>query len=388
MEIYLDHASTTPLSESVIEAVTSSMVSCYGNPSSLHRMGMKAEKEVKKAKEGVAKLIKCSEREVVFTSGGTEANNLAIKGLIGNRKGRIITSAIEHPSVLGPIEFLESKGCEVIYIPVNSQGIVEAGEVLKALTPDTLLVSIMHVNNEVGSIQPIEDIAKGIKKYNLKNNTDIKCHVDAIQSFGKIPLDMSVTPIDLLSFSGHKINGLKGTGGLFVRGKIDLKPLLHGGQQENAIRPGTENVLGLIALSKAIEEKASQMEKRFHEVETFRNVMIERFSAYDFFKINGEGSPYILNVSIIGTKGEVMLHSLEMDSIYVSTGSACSSKKKNQSHVLKAMKLSDSEIDGAIRISFGLGLTEEEVIAAAETIIEKGIEIRSIINKKGKRKNG
>lgn len=388
MEIYLDHASTTPPSQLVMDSVNSSMLTCYGNPSSLHRMGMLAEKEIKKAKETVSKFIKCSEREIVFTSGGTESNNLAIKGIIGNRKGRIITSAIEHPSVLSTIEFLETKGCEVIYIPVNSQGLVDEMDIFNALTPDTLLVSIMHVNNEVGSIQPIDKIANIIKTYNRQNNKDIKFHVDAVQSFGKMPLDMSVTLVDLMSFSGHKINGLKGVGGLFIRGKVELKPLTHGGQQENSIRPGTENILGIVALSKAVEEKNLNMKILYHEMEKYRNIMIDRFRPHDFIKINGDGSPYILNVSIVGTKGEVMLHSLEMERIYVSTGSACSSKKKNQSHVLKAMKLKDEEIDGAIRISFGSGLTEELVATAADVIIKKSHEIRSIINKKGRSKNG
>lgn len=385
MEIYLDHASTTKPSDSVVSHVTEALSSLYGNPSSLHRKGMQVEKEIKNVKNLLAKSLKCNERELVFTSGGTEANNLAIKGVLGERKGRIITSAIEHPSVKTTIEYFGKNGCDVITLGVDSKGHISLEALNESLTPDTLLVSIMHVNNEIGSIQPIKEIGEMIELYNKTHRTSIKFHVDAVQSFGKFPLLLNTLKVDLMTFSGHKINALKGTGVLYIKNGVEIKPLVYGGQQEQGIRPGTENTLGILALGCAFQEKILSMQSNLEQVKLLKDTMLKYFESYDFIKVNGAlDSPYVLNISIMGTKGEVMLHSLEMKEIYVSTGSACSSKKKNQSHVLKALGLDDVTIEGAIRLSFGTSLSEEEVIKAAQTIVEIGLELRKIMGKRGK----
>lgn len=385
MEIYLDHASTTKPSEAVVQKMSDMLLTFYGNPSSLHRKGMHVEKEIKNVRSLLAKGLKCHEREIVFTSGGTEANNLAIQGIIREKKGRIITSAIEHPSVKSTIESMGKNGCDVVILPVDPHGHVSVEALKASLTEDTLLVSIMHVNNEIGSIQPINEIGEAIDAFNKAHRTSIRFHVDAVQSFGKYPIALSALKVDLMTFSGHKINGLKGTGVLYIKTGVDVKPLVFGGQQEQGIRPGTENTLGIMALGCAFEEKVQNMDMNFENATMLKQMMLSRFEGHDFIVVNGSlDSPYVLNISVMGTKGEVMLHSLEMKEIYVSTGSACSSKKKNQSHVLKALGLDDVAIEGAIRLSFGESLTEEQVMEAAQSIIDLGIELRKIMGKRGK----
>lgn len=381
MEVYLDHAATTPISEAVLESIESLLKTDYGNPSSLHRKGVTAEKYIKEARRTIAKKLGVNDREIIFTSGGTESNNLAIKGCLpGNLKGRLITSSIEHPSVKNVFEKLRNQGYEVVFLPVDAKGCISLKTLKEALTKDTLLVSIMHINNEVGSIQPVEEIAAAIKEFNKDHATRIRFHVDGIQSFGKYPFPKDV---DLYSFSGHKIYGLKGSGGLYIKTGINLTPILEGGDQESAIRPGTENILGIASLGKATEIAFSNQSAYNAHALKLNQIMRQIFEKDTQCVINShEGSPHILNVSFPGVKSEVLMHSLEMEGIFVSSGSACSSKKKQFSHVLVAMGLDERLIDSAIRISTGLGVSVESAEEAANKILKTADSLRNIMRRK------
>ncbi|WP_207736278.1 cysteine desulfurase family protein [Fusibacter ferrireducens] len=386
--IYLDHSATTPVDEAQKELILKLMYTDFGNPSSLHRLGVNSEKYIKKSRTQISKALNVNEKEILFTSGGTEANNFAIQGAVPkSKKGRIITSVFEHPSVLNCVEEMSKKGFDAYYVKVNTEGILDLDEFKSALNPETVLVTMMHVNNEIGTIQPIEEIGEIIHNYNRANNTKIVYHVDAVQSFGKIRLDVKKSYIDLMSFSAHKINGLKGSGGLYVREGISLIPLVYGGGQEKGLRPGTENIYGIASIGAATEGAFKDLEKHLEHVKILKSKMIEYLQENcDDFEVNGSigdrVSPYILNVSFRGIKGEVLLHTLEMNSIYVSTGSACSSKKKSYSHVLKAMFHEDERLDGAIRISFSKQNTVEEILKASEIICKEVKALRSIIKRR------
>lgn len=384
MEIYLDHAATTPVSTEVVNSIEKLMHEDFGNPSSMHKKGVVAEKYIKEARRVISKALQVNEKEIIFTSGGTESNNLAIKGSLPRKlKGRIITTQFEHPSVKSTIEVLGKIGYDVVFLPVDRLGQVKQDELESALTLDTLLVSIMHVNNEIGAIQPIETCGKIIQAFNRTHGTKVLFHVDAIQSFGKIHIPIQSAHIDLLSFSGHKIGGLKGSGGLFVRTGVNLMPLLDGGQQELGLRPGTENIYGIVALGRATELAFESMKSHFEEVAALKSHFEKMLEKDENIHFNcPKGSPYILNVSFTGVKGEVMLHSLEMEEILVSTGSACSSKKKKYSHVLEAIGLSDQHIDSAIRISFGSGTTMESINEAADKMLSTAASLRKIMKKR------
>lgn len=394
MEIYLDHASTTPLSDSVKKIIKESL-DLYGNPSSLHTLGVASEKKIKNARRIICDVLKIKEKELLFTSGGTEANNLAILGSAARKGGRFITSKIEHPSVLNAFDMLSSAGHDVVYLDVDARGIVDIGALESALSEDTQLVSIMAVNNEMGSIQPIEAIGKLIHGFNLKHQSRIRFHVDAVQAFGKLPIHMDKAHIDLMSISAHKLNALKGTGALIVREGISLRPLQFGGQQEQGIRPGTENLLGIQAFGEAVKDAFACMDQHYRKALGYRSILIEQLLADSKNHINGmvEGdledylishSPYIVNVGFEGVKGEVLLHALEMKGIYVSTGSACSSKKKSYSHVLKAAGLKESLLEGSIRFSFGQSTVDEVLKPATIEIIKTVDELRLIMGKKRK----
>lgn len=388
MVIYLDHASTTPLCDEVYERLKESMRDVYGNPSSLHRKGLQAENILKEARQNIAKLLKVSDREIIFTSGGTEANNLAIQGLVnGKTKGRVITTAIEHPSVLSCVDALADRGYEVVKLPVNSEGVVSVETLESELTEDTLLVTVMHVNNEVGSIQPIEAIGKTIKNYKQKTGAQVKFHVDAVQSFGKMQVLPEKWHVDTLTISGHKINGLKGSGALYKGKSIHLRPLFFGGSQEMGVRPGTENVQGVLAMGEASKMWFNNQKKHYEKVKKLKDQMIAHLRSNEKIVINSpEGSPYILNLSFLETKGEIMLHTLEMKDVYVSTGAACSSKKKNHSHVLEAMGMGDDRLDSALRLSFSPFMNEESIERAAQIILEAGESLSQLIHKQNKRK--
>lgn len=363
MKVYLDNSATTRPFDEVTDLVTYYMREEYGNPSSLHHMGLVAEKGMKNARKQVAAAAGCGENEVVFTSGGTEADDLAIIGAAraAKRKGnKIITSKIEHPAVLQAFARLEEEGFEVVYLDVDNEGYVDLDQLSSEINDDTILISCMHVNNESGTIQPIDTIA-GMKK-------NAVLHVDCVQSFGKLPLPGS--GVDLISISGHKIHGPMGTGALINRSAVNIKPLLYGGGQEKDIRPGTENLPAICGFGLACEMIAKDMFEKEAEIgnmkEHLRKGLLDNIK--DIRVNSPEGScPSVLNISFLGTRGEVILHTLEQDGIFVSTGSACSSNHGGGSHVLKAMGLSDEEITGAIRFSFGRFNRMEEM----DYVIEK-----------------
>lgn len=364
MFVYLDNSATTKPYDGVIAKMIQYMDTDYGNPSSLHRMGITAEKAVKEARKSVAVSLGAREEEVYFTSGGTEADNTAIFGAVQARKRRgnkIITSRIEHPAVLETCRKLEESGFRVEYIPVDQEGVIDMQALESALDDQTILITVMQVNNEVGSIQPISEIAEMKNRIGGKRGTEVLLHTDAVQSYGKLPAFLG--GIDLLSVSGHKIHGPKGVGALYIRKDLSIQPYIFGGGQERGLRSGTENVPAIAGFGVAADLCRRDMSKRIESMKTVKNYLADGIcSEIPDVRINGpaEGSPAILNVSFLGIRGEVLLHTLEQSEIYVSTGSACSSNKKGQSHVLKAMGLSDKEIEGAIRFSFcGLNTVEE-----------------------------
>lgn len=379
--IYLDNASTTKPSKEVINAISDALTN-FGNPSSMHRLGINAENIIKKAKENAADILKVSPNNIYFTSGGTESNNTAILSYCraNSKKGKhIITSKVEHPSVLTPIKMLEDEGFEVSYIGIDEKGTLDLAEFENSLREDTIFVSIMHVNNETGAIMPV-DILKGIMK---KKSPKAILHVDAVQGFGKVLCKPKQWGIDLLSASGHKIHAIKGTGILYVADSVNIKPYICGGGQQKNMRSGTENVVGISAFSRACEEMLKYDEQKVKKLRNrLKNGIIERFIN---IKINESNEEYqaghILNVSFLGLRSEILLHSLEMHEIYVSTGSACSTNKPMPSHVLSSMGCNSSEIDSAIRFSFSEDLTEEDIDLTLDALLKEVNTIRKYVRK-------
>ena len=363
--IYLDNAATTKPSQRAAEAMMMA-VSNFGNPSSLHGLGLQTEKLINSARDNIANMLGVNSKNVYFTSGGTESNNLAIYGVANSlkRRGkRVITSTIEHPSVMESFKRLENDGYDVCYLGVDKDGIVNLDDLAGMLTEDTILVSIMHVNNETGVIQPIERISDMVRE----KSPYCIVHCDCVQSFGKIPVKPDKMGVDMVSISAHKIHGFKGTGALYTN-YARITPLIRGGEQQNEIRPGTENVGGILAFSAAVSECEIDIEKMREKRNLMRDLLCEKL---DNVKVNGScehNSGSVLNVSFIGIKAEILLHSLERHEIYVSTGSACSSHKPQPSHVLLAMGVEQKAVDGAIRISFSQNTTLDEIRTAAEII--------------------
>ena len=370
--IYLDNAATTKPSQKAAEAMLMS-VEEFGNPSSLHGAGLRAEKLINGAKDNFAKALGVDKKNIYFTSGGTEANNLAILGtadVMKRRGNRVITSKIEHPSVIEAFKRLEKDGFDVVYVGVNRDGAVNLDEFSEALTDDTVLVSIMHTNNETGVIQPVSDISR-LAREKAKNCV---IHCDCVQAFGKLPIKPEQLGVDAISISAHKIHGFKGCGALYTKTRIS--PVIVGGEQQNEIRPGTENVGGILAFSAALSECSFDADEMRRKRTLMKNLLSEKL---DNIVINGScenNSGSVLNVSFVGIKAEILLHSLERYEIYVSTGSACSSHKPQPSHVLTAMGASQKEIDGAIRISFSQNTTDSEIVYASEKIAEEVKNIR------------
>ncbi len=369
--IYLDNASTTKPSEGVKQAVVEAMEN-FANPSSMHRLGILAEKTVKTARENVARVLGTEPGNVYFTSGGTEANNTAILGYCRRHRKEgmhIITTKIEHPSAAEPFKRLQAEGFQVTRIGVDKDGVIDLLEFENALREDTIFVSCMWVNNETGNIQPIDKLKPLMKKHSKK----AVLHTDAVQAFGKIPTKPKMYGIDMLTLSGHKIHGVKGTGALYIN-NLQVEPYLIGGGQQKDIRSGTENVLGISALGKAAEEL--NIQENFQYVDQLRGALSKGIlENIDNVKINGMGemSPYVLNVSFLGIKAEILLHALEAQGIYVSTGSACSTNKPMPSHVLSAMGLKREEIMGAVRFSFDKSITHED-IEKTITVLKNEVE--------------
>lgn len=384
-EIYFDNSATTRPYDEVIEYMAWVSGNIYGNPSSLHTKGIEAEKLVKKSREIIADSLKADKNEIFFTSGGTESNNLAIRGYLqaNRRKGKhIITSTIEHPSVLEVFKHLENTGYKVDYIEVDKKGIVNPDAIKSKITGDTALISIIYVNNETGAIQPIEKIAE------IKNsvNRDTAFHVDAVQAYGKLEVYPNKEGIDLMTLSSHKIHGPKGIGALYVNKSIKISPILFGGGQESLLRSGTENVPGICGFGKAVEKIFKNIKDNRSRMQNLKSYFIEMLNHIsEEYKIitPDNSSPYILNVSFPQVKAEVLLHHLEEKGIFVSTGSACSSRKNLYSHVLSAMGLDKQYIEGAIRFSFTAENKEEEVKKTIEALNDILPRIR--IKRGGKR---
>lgn len=377
MEAYLDNAATTKVFDSVKNIMIETMTKDYGNPSSMHLYGVHAEEYVKEARERIAKVLKVDEKEIFFTSGGTESNNLAIIGsaLANKRRGmHIITTKIEHASVSNTMAYLEEIGFRVTYLPVNKQGVVSAGDVINAICEDTILISIMYVNNEIGSVMPIEEIGTRIKQI----REDIIFHVDAIQAFGKYEIYPKRCKIDLLSVSGHKIHGPKGIGFLYIKDKTKIKPIIYGGGQQKGMRSGTENVPGIAGIGLATEEIYKSLKENINRLYEIKDYLIEELSKIEDVLVNSNkgitSAPHVVNASFLGVRSEVLLHSLEKYNIFVSSGSACATNKQVTSATLKAIGLKTEEIEAAIRFSFCIFTTREEIdytVAALKEILPK-----------------
>ena len=385
MEVYLDNAATTKPNKSVVTGMVEAMDTLYGNPSSLHRKGLETERRIKEVRKRLSREIKAKPGEVIFTSGGTESNNLAIFGAVAhlyNKKPRIITVPTEHKSVLNPVKELESEGYEVSYAKVDARGRVDLKDLEELINNKTALISLSYINNETGVIQPIEKIGKMLKE----RNTAAKFHVDGVQAFGKVDIDVRKEYIDLLTVSAHKIHGPKGLGFLYVREGTPLHPRVFGGSQEASVRPGTENTPGIIGFGMGLGELLQHKAETYNKVFEMKQYFLERLKKDldDLSIISSElkeESPYILNVSFLGVKSEVLLHSLESFGIYVSSGSACTSKESGYSHVLKAIKRSDEEIDSAIRFSFSRNTTKEELDYCLGHLKETVEDLRMIMKR-------
>ena len=375
-EIYLDNSATTKIDPQVLEEMARVADQSFGNPSSLHRKGREAERILSASRKVLAGLLGVRESAIIFTSGGTESNNMAVLGIARRYRRRgthLVTTAIEHSSILQPFQLLEKEGFEVTYLLPDSRGVISPQAVLEAMKPETILVSIMHVNNEVGSIQPITQISDLLKR----KKADLIFHVDAVQSFGKIPLPPGLHGIDALSISAHKFHGPRGVGALYLKEGILLEPLFLGGGHEKGLRPGTENTPGIAGLALAARQTFDKMKDKAAGLRDMKRLLTSSLEAqHPWIKINGprfdekESSPHIANISFPGLKGEIIVHALEEKGIYVSTGSACHSNDKGESHVLRAMGLGKPEMEGAIRFSFSGQTRQEEVVAATEKISE------------------
>lgn len=378
-EIYLDNAATTKVYPSVCEKMVEVMSKDYGNPSSLHMKGFAAEQYVKEARKTIASVMKVDEKEIVFTSGGTESNNMAIIGaaMANKRRGKhLITTSIEHASVYNPFIWLEGQGFEVTYLPVDNHGIVSTEALEGALRDDTILVSVMAVNNEIGTIQPLDEIGAVIKK----KSPEILFHVDAIQGFGKIEIYPSKLRIDLMSVSGHKLHGPKGVGFLYIKNKVKVQPLILGGGQQKDMRSGTENVPGIAGLGEAVCRVFENFKDKQRNLYTLREQFVSRLEQMDGVKINGfahqvsdvnlhQGpAPHVVSASFEDIRAEVLLHALEERGIYVSSGSACSSNHPAISGTLKAIGTERKYLDATIRFSLCYDTTEEELNTCCEVL--------------------
>lgn len=365
VEAYLDNSATTRCTQGVRDVVVRAMMEDYGNPSSRHMKGVEAERYLRDARETVASTLKVKEKEIYFTSGATESNNWAITGAaMANRRAgmHLITTAVEHPAVLAPMQYLEEQGFRVTYLPVDAKGRISLDDLKRELCKDTILVSIMYVNNEIGTIEPVEEAAAIVKAY----NPNIVFHTDAVQAYGKMRIYPRRSGIDLLSVSAHKIHGPKGIGFLYVSEKVRIHPLILGGGQQKGMRSGTDNVPGAAGLAQAAREAYGQLEESREHLLKLKKRMtdgLEQLSSAVILSEKGEGgAPHIVSASFPGVRSEVLLHALEDRGIYVSAGSACSSNKKLPvSSVLKELHLSPELLESTLRFSFSRDTKEQEI---------------------------
>ena len=369
MEAYFDNSATTRCFDEVKDIVCKTMTGDFGNPSAMHKKGMEAENYVRKSAQTLAKLLKVNEKEILFTSGGTESDNLAIIGGVEANKrmgNHIITTAVEHAAVAQPFAYLKDQGYEVTILPVDHQGVVKLEALEAALRPDTILVSVMYVNNEVGAVMPVEEIGKLVHEKSPK----ALFHVDAIQAFGKYRIYPKKLGIDLLSVSSHKIHGPKGVGFLYINEKVRVQPQILGGGQQNGMRSGTDNVPGIAGLGVAAGQIYRNLDENVEHMYQLKEHIAKGLSEIEDIRINGmplrEGAPQILSISVMGVRSEVLLHSLEDRNIYVSAGSACSSHKRKPSATLSAMGMSKDQIESTVRLSF----CEENTIEEADYFLD------------------
>ena len=372
-DIYLDNSATTRCFPEVAALMNELFLEDYGNPSAMHHRGVTAERRITDAKKTLAGILKVREKNLCFTSCGTESDNLAIIGaaMAMQRKGKhLITTKIEHPAVLEAMKFLESRGFEVTRLGVDRDGLISPEEAAAAVRPDTILVSVMHTNNIIGAVEPVDEIGRAVKAA----NPDVLFHVDAVQGFGKALIYPKKMNIDLLSVSGHKIHGPKGTGFLYIADGVRLVPLMHGGGQQGGLRSGTENVPGIAGMALAAQMLYKDLDTDREKLFAMKNRLIERLGAIPDIVFNGRtdetAAPHILSVRVKGVRAEVLLHALEDKGVYVSAGSACSSNHPRPSETLMAIGVPSKELENSIRISLSVMNTMEEMDAAADAIEE------------------
>jgi cysteine desulfurase len=377
--IYMDHSATSPVDKEVLEAMTPYFMDSFGNASTLYSLGREARTAMESAREKVASLIGANPEEIYFTSGGTESDNMAIKGTVNRLRykgNHIITSSIEHPAVDETCKYLEKNGFEVTYLPVGKEGIVKVSDLEHAIKDETILITIMHANNEIGTIQPIAEIGEAA------NKKSIYFHTDAVQTVGKISVDVNDLKVDMLSISAHKLYGPKGIGALYIRKGLRLDPLLHGGGHEHGIRPGTENVSGIVGLGKACELAENKLEANTHQMTELRDRLIKNvLGKIQESYLNGHPTkrlPNNANFRYTGIEGESLVLHLDSKGIAASTGSACSSKKLEPSHVLMAIGLKEVDAHGSLRISIGKENTKEDIDYAVKSIKEVVESLRNI----------
>lgn len=385
MEVYLDNSATTRCFDDAAQLMHTIMCEDYGNPSSMHHKGVEAEQYLRYAKETIAKILKVNEKEIVFTSGGTESDNIAVIGaaMANHRRGRhLITTAIEHPAILQPMAYLENQGFQVTYLPVDSEGRISLKDLEHAIREDTILVSIMHTNNEIGSIQPIAEAGALIKRTNPRT----LFHVDAVQGFGKFRIYPSKMQIDMLSVSAHKIHGPKGIGFLYIREGTKVSPIIYGGGQQKGMRSGTENVPAIAGLAKAAELVYANLDEDMDRMYELREMFIRGVSDIEHVKVNGcsdrGGAAHIVSLSVRGVRSEVLLHALEERGIYVSAGSACAAKKQQTSATLKAIGMEKDLLDSTIRFSFSVFTTKEEIQYTIQVLSEVIPALRKYMRKR------
>ena len=373
MEVYLDNSATTRCFDEVAQLMMRIMCEDYGNPSSMHHKGVEAEHYIRHARETLAKILKVNEKEILFTSGGTEADNIALIGtaMANHRTGRhLITTQIEHPAILQTMRYLEDQGFRVTYLPVDRHGKIRLEDLQDAICKETILVSIMHTNNEIGTLEPIAEAGELIKKI----NPHTVFHVDAVQGFGKFRIYPSRMNIDLLSVSAHKIHGPKGVGFLYVNDKIKISPIIYGGGQQKGMRSGTENVAGAAGLARAAELMYENLDADMERLYRLREMFLQGISKIEHVKVNGcegkEGASHIISLSVRGVRSEVLLHALEDRGIYVSAGSACASNKPMPSATLKAIGIERELLESTIRFSFSVFTTEEEIRYTLKALYE------------------
>ena len=371
MEVYLDNSATTKCLEEAGKTMTEIMCMDYGNPSSLHTKGMQAESCLRQAKETIARILRVEEKEIYFTSGGTESDNMAIIGaaMANHRRGRhLITTKVEHPAVLQPMKYLEEQGFCVTYLPADRNGVVSLEDLRRALTRETILVSMMHTNNEIGALQPVAEAGALIHAH----HPGTLFHVDAVQGFGKFQIHPKKMQIDLLSASAHKVHGPKGVGILYADKRAKLRPILFGGGQQSGLRSGTENVPGAAGMAKAADLVYRNLKEDTDRLYELKQYFIDRVLEIPDITIHGltgrESAPHIVSLSVAGVRSEVLLHALEDKEIYISAGSACAAKKPQPSETLKAIGADRGQLESTVRFSFSIFTTREELDYTLETM--------------------